>query len=433
MVEAVRAPEFRQVVKNEKGELGLRLNMHEGQIKAWQSEKRFPVICAGSQSGKTCFSPHWLHREMIRKGKGDYLAVTSTFPLLDLKLLPECLHVFGEIHDMGTYRDSKKVFDCRDGSRIIFGSATNPEAIESATVKAAILDEVGMKQWRRETHEAITRRLSIAQGRALYLTTLYCDGWFKKEIYDRALAGDPDYEMIQFDSTMNPAFPKEEFERMKLRMPAWKFDMFYRGRYARPAGLIYDAFQDSQIINRFPIKDDWLVYSGHDFGSANPAALFVAQDPATGYFYCFQEYLPGKGRSTAQHVEEFKAIVRGYNVIKRAGGSHQEEEIRQAYTAHGWPISEPKIRDVEAAIDRVYGLMKLNKLFVFRDLINLLDEIASYSRQLDDTYNPTDEIENKSDYHLLDALRGILSDFTPETVVRGMIPVIKRSPNRFGG
>ena len=69
-----------------------------------------------------------------------------------------------------------------------------------------------------------------------------------------------------------------------------------------------------------------------------------------------------------------------------------------------------------AGIDRVYALHKLNKLFVFDDLQKYLDEKLAYSYALNDKYEPTDEIEDKSSYHLMDAERYILSDFTPELV-----------------
>ncbi|MCR4394838.1 MAG: hypothetical protein NUV31_10750, partial [Dehalococcoidales bacterium] len=69
-------------------------------------------------------------------------------------------------------------------------------------------------------------------------------------------------------------------------------------------------------------------------------------------------------------------------------------------------------------IDRVYSLHKLNKIFVFRDLVHYLDEKRSFSRELDERYQPTDRIEDESRYHLMAAERYILSDFTPETVQR---------------
>lgn len=423
MVTATESLPFRELRDGK-----LTLNYHPGQTKADDSKARFVVMLAGTQGGKTCYGVHWLYDVIKAKGPGDYLAITATFPLLKLKMLPEFLYVFETVLKLGTFKESDKVFTFHDGqTRVIFGSATNPESIESATAKAAWLDEAGQQQFKREAWEAIQRRLSIHQGRALFTTTLYGLGWLKTEIYDRWVAGDKDIEVIQFDSLTNPSFPREEYERARSILPRWKFNLFYKGQYDKPAGLIYDAFDTATCkIARFPIPKEWPRFSGHDFGGANPAAMFYAQDPATGYFYAYQEYLPGGGRSTAEHVEEFKKITADTTVVKRAGGSHQEEEIRQGYTAHGWPIQEPKIRDVEAGIDRVYALHKLNKLFVFNDLYAYLDEKLSYSRKLDDNYNPTEEIEDKSSYHLMDSERYILSDFTPETVILKNKPVTVR-------
>lgn len=191
--------------------------------------------------------------------------------------------------------------------------------------------------------------------------------------------------------------------------------------------LVYGKFNEATCkIQRFPLDDEahkhWPRFVGHDFGGANPAALFIAQDPATGYFYAYHEYLPGPGRSTAQHVEEFKRLTEGTTVLKRAGGSHQEDEIRQGYTAHGWPIQEPKINRVLPQVDRVIGLMELNKYFIFNDLYHYLEEIMNCLWKRDSKGEITDEIQDEQRYHLCAAARYILSDFTPETVVTGEPP-----------
>lgn len=398
---------------------GIRHNMHWGQIKAWNSTAREILMLSGTQSGKTSFSVDWMDREINRCGEGDYLMVTATFPLLNLKLLPEFLDVFQHIQHKGIYKDSSKVFEFTGGkTRVIFGTATNPESLESATAKAAVCDEAGQKQFRREAREAVMRRLSIHQGRVLYPTTPYGLGWLKTELLDRASEPGSGIEVVTFPSTANPAFPREEFERARRTMPSWKFRMFYEGKFERPAGLVYDAFDEAVCkIPRFPLPREWPRFVGHDFGAANPAALFYAQDPSTGYFYAYDEYLPGSGRSTNEHVVEFKKRVAGLNVIKRVGGNQTtEEEIREAYRAHGWPIQASKLANVQAQIDRVYALHKLNKVFVFNDLGHYLDELLSFSYILDDKYEPTDKLEDESSYHLLACARYLLSDFTPETV-----------------
>lgn len=191
-----------------------------------------------------------------------------------------------------------------------------------------------------------------------------------------------------------------------------------------PRQLIYRFNEQICKAPRRTINARWAVYSGHDFGSANPAALFFAQDPDTGYFYAFREYLPGGGRSTAQHVEQFQAITSGLTVIKRCGGSHQEDEVRQGYQAHGWPIQEPKINNVGAGIDRVRSMFELNKVFIFDDLVQTLSELSVYKWKVDTTGTITNEIDDKAKFHLMDCMRYILSDFTPETAIKQKGPQV---------
>lgn len=423
MTTEVKFKPFREIKGNE-----LILNLHTGQTKVFDSKARFPTMFGGTQVGKTCLAPHWLEREIRLKGPGDYLAVTATFPLLNLKLLPEMLFVFGDLYHYGEFNKADKCFtfhqrekkkgdkvlfpEADRQTRIIFGSATNPESIESATANAAILDEVGQKQFRRDAWEAILRRLSLAQGRALLLTTLYGYGWLKTEVFDEWEKGNADFDVVQIDSIVNPAFPVEEYERAKASMPDWKFQLFYRGRYAKPAGMVYDAFETSSVIEPFSIPDNWSVYVGHDFGGNNMAGLWIAQDPATGYLYICKEYLAG-GLATWEHVEKWKEMSYGMRVVKKAGGAHHEDGWRGDFSQAGWRINPPSVRAVDEGIQRAYSFFKTNKIFTFRTCLNFLDEIQSYAYELDDNYNAIDKIADKERYHLMDAMRYILSDFVP--------------------
>lgn len=404
----------------------LHVHFHPGQARAWRSTARFVSVDCGTGWGKTSFGPDWLEREIEERGPGDYLAVSATYPLQDLRMLPELQSLFEIKLRRFRYRAGGRVFESheqRHGApayRIILGSAANPESLESAIAKAAWLDEAGQHQFTRQAWEAVLRRVALHRGRVLITTTVYEWGWHKTEVYDRWQAGDPDYEVIEGDSIDNPAFSREEYERARNTMPGWKFNMFYRGRYEKPAGLVYDAFDEAVCrIPRFQLPESWPRYVGQDFGTSNTAAVWFAHDPKTGYLYAYREYLEG-GKSVYDHVNDasrgFKALSRGETILKRVGGSHQEEEIREAYRAAGWPVNEPRLGDVEGGIDIVYGWHKRNALFVFNDLVKYLDELQTYSRVLDENYQPTDIIENKSRFHLMDCTRYLLSDFGPERI-----------------
>jgi len=362
--------------------------------------------------------------------------VTPTFALLEKKALPEFRKLFGRWLQLGTYVSSPvrkftfseigsvRTFGSYDPDKptvVFFGYAEDPESLESATAKAAWLDEAGQKKFKLASWEAILRRLSLAQGRALITTTPYDLGWLKQQIYDRwklaKATGEPcDYDIINFDSTENPIFPKEEFERARRELPPWKFDLFYRGIFTRPAGQIYDSFIDEyqpfgHKCKRFTIPAKWPRMLGLDFGGVNTAGMFYARELGsdgrpTDRLFAYREYKAG-GRTAKQHAEH---LLAGEPMVPVCvGGSHSEDQWRDEFRAGGLPVMEPPIKDVEVGINRVYGCHKRDEIIVFDDLTGYLDMKVRYSRELDDAGEPTEKIEDKETFHFLDAERYIIA------------------------
>jgi hypothetical protein len=373
------------------------------------------IIFAGTQSGKTSFGPWWLEREIRERGAGDYLAVTATYDLFKLKMLPEIRKVFERLLGGWIYQASDRVLyrstkisrrnaTTKAESRIILRSANSPGGLESATALGAWMDEFGQDDFLLASYEALLRRVALNQGRILGSTTPYNLGWAKTEIYDRWRAQDKEIQVIQFESTMNPNFARSEFERARATLPPWKFEMFYRGNFSRPAGLIYDCFDfDRHKIPPFEIPRWWARYGGLDFGGTNTAALCVAEDPDTKALYYTRALLTGK-RTAADHAAELKT----WGCRLWVGGAASEDQWRLEFAQAGLPIAAPLITDVEVGIDRVYAAHKTNSIFVFDTLTGYLDEKGRYSRALDKSGQPTDEIKDKARFHLMDAERYII-------------------------
>lgn len=399
----------------------LELNLHEGQTEAWRSTERVVAVIAGTQAGKTCFGPAWLWREITRCGPGDYLVVTPTFKLLELKALPEFKRLFEDYLSLGKYKQSPvRVFEFSEAgerrtfgtthpdtpTKVYFGYADDPDSLESATAKAAWLDEAGQKKFRLGSWEAVQRRLGIHQGRTLITTTPYNLGWLKQQVYDPWRAGEDGIEVVRFESIQNPAFPEEEFRRAKRSLPRWKFDMFYRGVFTRPAGLIYDAFDpDRHIIPRFEVPEDWPRFWGLDFGGTNTAAMLYARDPA-GKLIAYREYHAG-GRTAGGHAQRLRRGEPKPSLV--AGGAPSEGQWRREFADAGLEVTRPAVSDVEVGIDRVYAHHATDRLYVFDDLDGYLEQKQTYARELDDNNQPTAKIEDKERFHLLDAERYILS------------------------
>jgi hypothetical protein len=596
-------------------------NLHAGQQAAHNSKKLIVAIISGTRAGKTAYGPLFLYREMLRQGPGDYLVVAPSYPLIEKAALPEINYVFGQKLKLGKPSGASSPefridrageirlwgnAECERPSRIIYGHADNPEALEAMTAKAVWCDEAGQKMFKVGSWEAIMRRRAMHEGRVLLSTTPYChdeiteiytrqgwkrfgdltkddevlacakdqkahfekpseiiwqqysgpmiqmnggridlcvtpnhrilykngayryettaekfvkkslrsltipktvrldgavdrgrriesskpiyhvaerrrqsgivkthstiqyDGmigcvststgfvltrrngeecisgnswnWLKTKIYDpwrreKVNGGDhPDIDVFQFDSLMNPAFPRAEYERAKRDLPDWKFRMMYCGEFTKPAGQIYDVF-DNQGEGQLPrhtlsrarqplITPLWKSYLGMDFGNVNTAGVIIREDPATKRLYIVEEYRPARGKSVPEHINLLNLMNEKREFHTAVGGSWSEQEWRDNYIKGGviWDkenprglrvpgirIRQPHQRDVEVGIEAVYAALKNNELFVFDNCTQLIEEFRTYSRKLDDGGEPLQAIEEKETFHLLDATRYIVS------------------------
>jgi hypothetical protein len=390
---------------------------------------RILAAIAGTGAGKTMTGYWWLHSRMEAFPGFTWGLAEPTYKMLDRIILntsdPDRPTLEQYLQRVGHHplMSRGEGIIKTDFGQIYLYTAENPNTMQGAPLRGFWLDEGG--QMVLLAHETALQRVSMMQGQELITTTPYNLGWLLTEVVNKKGNG---IAVEQWRSIDRPGYPRESYEFMRQRLPAWRFAMLYDAQFEKPAGLIYATFNERLcVIDRFPIPPNWLVYVGHDFGPDNPAALFTAQDPATGQFYHFAEYLPGQGISVHERVEAWRKIIRlpgegdkenpkTYNVLKRVGGSPTEEETRQAYNAHGWIITQPKIGHVEPQIDKVVGMHQLNKVFVFRDLVYYLDEKRTFSRELDDAGQPTMKIADEAKFHLMAAERYLLSDFTPETV-----------------
>jgi hypothetical protein len=399
------------------------LNFHPGQKRAWASRKRIVAVIAGARAGKTSFGAPWMYREIQRRGPADYLVAAPSYQLLDKAAVPEVEYLFGRVHKVGQVKRSPFRFAFSDEGcrylwdhvperrpRLLFGHADDPDTLEAMTLRAAWLDEAGQSRFKLGSWEAVQRRLAVDQGRVLLTTTPYNLGWLKQKIHDeweKAGRNHPEIDLIRFDSTANPAFPPEEAARLRRDLPPWKAAMFLEGRFTRPAGLIYDSFDETKhTCKRFPIPAEWPRYLGLDFGAVNTAGVFFAQQPGSGKLYAYREYHAGN-RSSAEHA---KALLAGEprTPITVGGAPRTEDGWREAFTFAGLHVIEPDVKLVEVGIDRVYGAFRRDEVMIFDDLAGLLDELLSYSRVVDPAGQPTEGIEDKAAFHRLDAVRYIV-------------------------
>lgn len=404
-----------------------RVPAHQGQVRAWNSEASVVAVLAGAQGGKTAFGPWWLLREIKRMGPGEYAAVSATFPLMYKKMQPEFIKVFREygtyiaspvprfeFHDRGLLRLFKNT---KESCTVFFGHGANSESLESMTLKSVWLDECGQKVFGKASFEAVSRRVLVYQGRILMTTTPYSWNWLKTDIYDAWLAGDTSIEVINFKTEDNPSQDKEFLARARARIPMWRAEMMFDGAFTRPAGQIYDCWEDEHnLVDRFKIPRHWVRYQGVDFGPVNTAAVWGAVDPTTDVMYIYRTY-HGASEHAAVHAKEWTSLdphfyesgITKLKALRSAGGARSEDKWRAQYAECGVFIQRPDIADLETGITKAYGLIAKRKIKVFRDLVFFTKEIATYSREVNEEGEPMEAIANKAKFHRLDAFRYLCS------------------------
>lgn len=407
-------------------------------------------MIAGSQGGKTSFGPWWLFDEILNRNGGDYIAVTSSYDLFKLKMLPSMLAVFEQILGIGRLWTGDKVieilnpytkeFQANKSSdpmwgRIILRSADALSGLESATARGAWLDECGQDRFTFDAYKAIRRRVALHRGRMLFTTTLYNLGWLTQTIIDPVLQGGetkyiqvgeseidltdaPQHHtrLVQFDSIINPQFPQEEFDEQRELLPDEEFQMQFRGRKGTRRYLIFDNFDyDKHTIKPFPIPASWKRYIGLDFGGAHTCAMYYAEEPGSNVLYCYREYLAG-GRSFKEHVDEILKYEEG--IPTTYGGAASEGQWRMEFGNNGLAVMIPSIGDVDIGINRVYAQHQLNGIIYFKTCTGIIDQKGRYRRKRDKQGVTTNEIEQKNAFHYLDAERYLISTIRPGTSVR---------------
>ncbi len=375
-----------------------KIKLHKGQAKAWRSQARYVAMISGTGSGKSWVGPIWLYREIQKYPQGSFLVVSPTYPMFQRIVLPRTLEFMNEV-TKGEYHASDRTYYLPTGGRIYFGSADNPFSLEGVHVHAAWMDEAG--QMKREAWDVVLRRVGFYNGRVLITTTPYNLGWLKTEFYDRWKAGDSNYDVIQFASIENPHYPREEFERAKATMPSWKFRMFYLGEFTKPEGLVYEDFNPGEhIVTPFEIPSSWRRIVGVDFGYNNPtAAVWVAVNP-DNVMYVYREYyqrnkLPEESGADILRLSEGENIEAVY--CDPSNPAAIEEYRRMRLPALGASNA------VKEGIERVIAGFKGERLFIFKGLNNLLDEIENYRWKV---HNDSIVDEPVKEYdHAVDALR----------------------------
>jgi PBSX family phage terminase large subunit len=375
------------------------------QRRLWKAENKYLGLIGGTGCGKTWFLPRWLFLKMIDNPDEEWIVSAPTILMLKRNPIKYLTDFFNTQGIRYTFNKSELLLETRHG--IIYCiSADNPDRMQGIHARGIVGDEAGLYSgiwW-----ETAVQRVSFKKGQIMLLTTPYAMNWLKSEFWDNHVAGNMDFYVENPASTDNPFYPEDEYNRAKERLPSWKFEMLYNGKFRKPAGLIYPEYE---IVKPFDIPSHWYISRGVDFGYNNPfGVIWLAEDQDTGTLYAFREY-----KQSGMNIDAMYEVLNDdYDVQSYGDPGGGGKEIIETFSSRGIAIVEAK-KDVMAGILLVNSYLQSGRLKVFETLTHTIDELDTYQWEVDKTETILDKPRKYND-HLMDALRYcVFSQYSIET------------------
>lgn len=300
-----------------------------------------------------------------------------------------------------------------NGSILMFRHGNDLNALKNSNLGGALM--VQAEEESEETFWFINGRLRRKQGtRRLRLECNY-DGhnWIYKLFNIQKIGA-----LITtntFDNAEN--LPPDYIENLK-KLPKKLQERHLYGSDADMEGVVWDEFSEAQIIDPFDVSQFAKIFI-LDHGVTNPTAgLWLAVD-YDGNVYAFDEHYE-KEKPVSYHAEEIKkrdnAKVEDWLAdpaifAKTQSRNGQIYSIADEYLDCGITF-RPADNNVLGGINRVNEYFKRKQLFIFKNCVNLIDEVRGYKWQrlkAGQHKNEPDKPVKLKD-HLCDCLRyGIMS------------------------
>jgi len=371
------------------------MKIHKYQAKVLRSKKRFILVLAGVQSGKTIIGSLWLLNETSRNSdkQYNYLLCAPTFRLLAQSTLKKFFEICPDLYQF--YKKQDSVIEVPGKFTIYIRSAEEPKLLEGMTLKSAWLDEAG--QMKNEVWNVIQGRLSIERGRCLITTTPYYLNW----LYELCRSTNEDVDVIQFSSRDNPFFPQVEFERARSIFSDIEFARRYLGEFRQFEGIVFRDFVKSEVVvEPFDISQ-FVKLVGIDFGFNAPfVAIFIAKNQDNIY-YVYKEYY--KTQFTLQeNIQAIKDLVRNSEVYPDPSRPDCIKELQlQSFRCYSVDNT------IDLGIQTITKLLRQKRLKIFSTCSNLIEEFLTYHYKENSTKEEPEDINNDG----LDALRYALHNY----------------------
>ena len=212
----------------------------------------------------------------------------------------------------------------------------------------------------------------------------------------------------------NPFLNKAEIDALTKTMSEEELEARRYGKFLTKNGMVYPEFNEENIIEPFDVPKDWYDCISIDPGLHNPLSAHWYAVDYDNNIYVIAEHFD-KDKPIDFHIDAIKSIssrldwpvVNGkiYALIDSAANQRtlsSQKSVSELFYEGGINVNPKVNKDLFTGIQRVKSVLKNakgeRKLFVFKNCVNLIRELKSY------TWGNQDAPIKKDD-HCLDELR----------------------------
>ena len=231
------------------------------------------------------------------------------------------------------------------------------------------------------------------------------------EIYlNRSNSPDIWYEFMEWAD--NPFLDKKEVKKLTATLSDTELESRRYGKFRSDTGLVYTEFDENvHVIEPFDVPYEWQDVLSIDPGLNNPLSCHWYCVDYDGNIYVVAEHYEAK-RDIGYHANKINEISdkigwhrdgkgRIVSLIDSAANQRtlaSQKSVTELFYEYGI-VANPKVnKDLFAGIARVKEYFKSNKIFIFKNCVNMIREIKGY-------WWGDGDVPKKKDDHSLDELR----------------------------
>lgn len=385
---------------------------------------KFRSFIGGVGSGKTMAGSAEAIVYSINNPKSVGCIVAPTYRMLDdvtmvtfFQLLPKDL--------IQEYRKGDKVLLLRNGSKVYFRSADQPEKLRGLNLSWFWIDEAALVS--EMTWKIMLGRIRSSKfpNKGWITTTPKGFTWIYRRFLEKK---NKDYGMVQCSSRDNPFLPPDFIESLQEEYVGVFAKQEIEGEFVGFEGVVFPSFKRGVHVMDCKKKEFQSMIYGIDWGYTNSAVVLAIGLDSDNRMHVVEEFYE-KGILIEGHAEAVVSLQKKYGEGVCVADPSEPEHIR-VFRNNNLTVIEANNK-ILPGITKVASQLEIQKddrprLFVDPSCVNTIMEFENYRYPESKEEKPVQENPLKIHDHAMDALRYVAMhlDKGPEFVVledRGLL------------